>query len=340
MRPLTRDSFIKLFFGNKASILKDSILGVRVKFIGFFIIAALSGFLPLSLLLKIEVGDFNTILVAYSFFIIVILATIFWASNRAKKKFHNIAQNENNHNLYETIGDGFLRYSDLGEVSFISKSTKKLFNCEHFELIGSGLVDRTHLLDRPLYLTSIKKAQYNREQVTINIRMRKDDPISNKAVANYIWVQIEFSPIIANSKNTGACELVALLHDVSLSKQQEEQLQGQVKSAQVAHKEKSHFLAILGHELRTPLNAIVGFSDMLANGIGGELKPNQQEYAELISQSGKHLVEVVNSLLDMAKIDARKFELNLALLEPEKLITQSLQIVQKLASEKNIKIEV
>ena len=315
---------------------------MKVKFIALFIIAILSGFLPLLLLLKIEVGDFNSILVAYSLIIIVILVAIFWVSKKAKKKFHHIAQNENN-NLYESIGDGFLRYDDLGEVCFISKSAKKLFNCENFELTGSGLVDRTHILDRPLYLTTIKNAQYNREKITINIRMRKDDPISKRAVASYIWVQIEFSPIIVNSKNTKPTipyELIALLHDISLQKRQEEQLQSQVKSTQVADKEKSHFLAIMGHELRTPLNAIIGFSDMLASGIGGELKPSQQEYAELISQSGKHLVEIVNSLLDMAKMDAGKFELNVALFNLEELINHSLKIVNRLADEKNIKIEV
>jgi two-component system cell cycle sensor histidine kinase PleC len=73
---------------------------------------------------------------------------------------------------------------------------------------------------------------------------------------------------------------------------------------------KSQFLANMSHELRTPLNAIIGFSETLELGIAGPLQPRQAEYAGLIRQSGQHLHAVINDILDLAKVDAGKFELN------------------------------
>jgi len=88
------------------------------------------------------------------------------------------------------------------------------------------------------------------------------------------------------------------------------ELSAATAAAEAANDAKSQFLANVSHELRTPLNAILGFSEMLALGIAGELRPRQTEYVGLIRQSGDHLHQVINDILDLAKIDAGKFDLN------------------------------
>src|SRR5690606_37226502 len=94
----------------------------------------------------------------------------------------------------------------------------------------------------------------------------------------------------------------------------EEALQPETRAstyeARSAHEAKSRFLAAVSHVLRTPLNAILGFSDVLAGQYFGRLEPDRQkEYVGLIRQSGAHLLSLVNTMLDMSKIEAGRYQL-------------------------------
>ena len=80
--------------------------------------------------------------------------------------------------------------------------------------------------------------------------------------------------------------------------------------AQSANEAKSRFLAAVSHELRTPLNAVLGFSEILIGEYFGKFEnERQKEYVQLINQSGHHLLAVVNTMLDMSKIEAGRYEL-------------------------------
>ena len=80
---------------------------------------------------------------------------------------------------------------------------------------------------------------------------------------------------------------------------------------EAASRHKSDFLANMSHELRTPLNAIIGFSEVLLERMFGELNPKQEEYLQDIMTSGRHLLSLINDILDLSKVEAGRMELDL-----------------------------
>jgi signal transduction histidine kinase len=106
------------------------------------------------------------------------------------------------------------------------------------------------------------------------------------------------------------------------------------KSAQLeaASRHKSEFLANMSHELRTPLNAIIGFSEVLVDRMFGELNDKQDEYLKDIYASGQHLLSLINDILDLAKIEAGRMELEAADFDLPGAIDNALILVRERAS--------
>ena len=103
--------------------------------------------------------------------------------------------------------------------------------------------------------------------------------------------------------------LVAALRDARAQRTREAELEEAREQAEQQNAGKSRFLANMSHELRTPLNAIMGFSDIMRQKLFGPMSERYAEYADLIHESGAHLLELINDVLDMSKIEAERFEL-------------------------------
>jgi diguanylate cyclase (GGDEF)-like protein len=117
-----------------------------------------------------------------------------------------------------------------------------------------------------------------------------------------------------------------------------EALEKSNRELEYANQLKGRFIANMSHELRTPLNSILGFSDVLLDKTFGGLTENQERYLRNIHVSGKHLLELINNVLDIAKIEAGKFEMAYETFHIEDIISEVINIMKSLAENKFVEI--
>jgi cell cycle sensor histidine kinase DivJ len=225
-------------------------------------------------------------------------------------------------------------------VLFISPAAEPLFGVRTSELAGHGLFDRVHVADRPAYLTALADAAEFGETRTVEFRIRRDDGVQTLA-GHFVWVEMRCRPLdcATDTSDANAREVVAVLRDISERKEQERAIELARAESERANAAKSRFLATMSHELRTPLNAIIGFSDMLGNDLLELNAARKHEYAKLINDSGRHLLSVVNGILDMSKMDTGNLEITPEPFAPAQLIVNCCDLLALKANEAGVEIK-
>ncbi len=129
--------------------------------------------------------------------------------------------------------------------------------------------------------------------------------------------------------------ILSTTRDITLHKKAEESLRASNNEMERALRMKDEFLANMSHELRTPLNAILGMSESLEEQIAGPLNEKQLKYIRTIGESGKHLLELINDILDLSKIEAGRLDLSITQITVSSMCEASMRMVREQAQKKN-----
>jgi two-component system, cell cycle sensor histidine kinase DivJ len=231
-----------------------------------------------------------------------------------------------------------------GAVTFVSSAAESLLGTPASRLMGHGLFDRVHVADRPAFLTAISESANKKKAIVIEYRLcREAAEVDQRSSAepSFIWVETRCLPDeseTGEARKSSKPQIIAVTKDISRRKAAELALEAARVQAEQANDAKYRFLATVSHELRTPLNAIIGFSEILANASAGSSTQYQTNYARLIRDSGEHLLAVVNSILDVSRIEFGQFMIRPKPVSIASLIEACVEIMTLDAGQKGVRL--
>lgn len=226
--------------------------------------------------------------------------------------------------MIENSNDLIWMLDRQGNFTFFNKRTEKISGHRMEEWIGKSFAP----LIMPADLPRIKQVFYETiagksVQYEVNI-FKKDGTI--------MVLSVNTAPIYEDSKVAGT---VSFGRDITELKHAEI-LRLENERLTLANQAKSEFLAIMGHELRTPLNAVIGFSELMKAKKAGELNEKQERYMDNILTSSKHLLVLINGILDLTKVEAGKIELAIEKIAVPDAINETLNLLKATAEKRNV----
>ena len=228
---------------------------------------------------------------------------------------HELRQSQANiRALFESTGDAI--WSVDADHRLITFNTAYALNCEvmsgRVPQIGDPMWQLTPAQDLEWY-----KECYSRAFAGTRFSAVRDDRVAGQARA----FELFFNPIEAQE---GVGGVVVFSRDITPRRIAEEALRKAKLEAEEANQTKSHFLANMSHELRTPLNSVIGFANVLLKNRSGHLADQELGFLERIVANGKHLLTLINEILDLSKIEAGRMELDLDTVALDALVDETL----------------
>jgi len=230
--------------------------------------------------------------------------------------------------------DVIVRHDCKRGVVFISPSAEQLFGASVDGLLGHGLFDRVHVGDRPAYLLALADAA-DGEARSVELRVRSDVA----AASSFVWIEMWCRPFDRLFLDSSGREVAVAIRGISERKRQERVIEDARVELERASAGKSRFLATMSHELRTPLNAIIGFSELMTNDTLELADDRRLEYARLVNESGRHLLSVVNGILDMSKMESGNLEITPEPVAPTQVVENCCDLLALKARDAGVELK-
>ncbi len=232
--------------------------------------------------------------------------------------------------LFERSSDAHLLYDENGVIDCNDATLRMLRAYRKDSVLGRSLID-----------LSPRRQPDGRLSVIVGEQMRQH--ARNRGYHRFEWmhrrddgsqfpVEVTLTPVRLNGRDVILC----VWHDIAERKGIEDALRTAKEEAESANRTKSEFMTRMNHELRTPLTAIIGFSRVLLQGREGALGEGAQRYVDRIRVNGMHLLSLINQILDVAKVEAGRMELELAPVALDALVRDTIAMLETNAEAKGL----
>ena len=229
--------------------------------------------------------------------------------------------------LIESNIDALMTTDPRGIITDVNKQMEALTGCTRDELIGAPFKN---------YFTDSVRAEAGINRV-LNEGKVTNYELTARAMDGTLTV-VSYNATTFYDRDRHLQGVFASARDVTELKRYERTLQQKNAELEEASRMKSEFLANMSHELRTPLNGIMGFSEVLRDGLMGEVTEQQRALIGNIFNSGQHLLALINDILDLSKVEAGKMTLDLEPVHVSSLLENSLSIIREKAATRRIRL--
>ncbi len=234
--------------------------------------------------------------------------------------------------VVEASPNAIVLVDSQGSIAMVNKQTEQLFGYARHELLGRPV---EMLLPENLRHSHVPMRQGYQQDPQPRRMGSNRELFGQHRDGRPLPLEVGLSPIRTSTDNL----VQAVIIDISERKVAEQRLREQTEQLMLANRYKSEFLANMSHELRTPLNSILILSDQLRRNVAGNLTEKQSKHADIVHRAGSDLLQLINDVLDLAKVESGRLQLKLEALNMQELLVELDAGLRPMAELKGLRLQ-